>query len=76
MHHLEAFFVSIALSRHPDGIEFLLQKIRDNSPRACAAVKSLAPVRFYPEITEKVEAAVNEVDDRLVTETFRSCFAE
>ncbi len=71
---IEAFFVSLGLSRHPSAIEFLLNRIRNNSGYACHAVKALAPIRFYPDVTEKVAEAVRIADDHQVTESFRSCF--
>ncbi len=73
---MEAFYVSIGLSRQPDGVEFLLQNVRDNSANACLAIKALAPARFYPGITEQVEAAVQQTGDVTVSRTFQQCFVD
>jgi len=73
---VEAFYVSIGLSRQSDGVEFLLQNVRDNSAHACLAVQALAPARFYPGITEQVEAAVQQTGDVTVLRTFQRCFVD
>lgn len=71
---LDAFYISIGLSRQAIAIDFLLQQIRSNSANSCRAVKAMAPNRFYPGIVDQVTAAVTEASDRTVAATFRSSF--
>jgi len=71
---LDAFYISIGLSRQPVATGFLLEQIRTNTANACRAVKALAPNRFYSDIVDQVKAAVAEADDRIVNTTFRNSF--
>ena len=71
---LDAFYISIGLSRLPQAIDFLVDQIEANSTNACRAVKALAPTRFYPELSERVAAAVTLGGDHGVEAVFRECF--
>lgn len=70
----EVFYISIGLSRLPAAIDFLLQRISVNSTDACLALKALAPIRFYPGISDQVEKAVRTTADKVVTVTFDRLF--
>lgn len=71
---LEAFLVSISLSRLPVAIEYLIDAIREDSIRALPALKALAPNRFYPDIRRQVESAVADGGNSQVHESFEDLF--
>ncbi len=73
---LEAFYITAGLSRVPAVLDFMIEHIRSNSPNACLAVRSLAPNRFYPDITTQVQAAVQQAGDQSVDAAFEEHFSK
>lgn len=71
---LEAFLVSLSLSRTPTAIDFLINCITGDNFRSLPALKALAPNRFYPDILRQVESAVAECGNSQVQRAFEDLF--
>ncbi len=61
----------ISLLRSPEANQFLLELIRDDTPAAADALRSLAWYRDVPDIWKQVEAAVEASNNGELQELFR-----
>ncbi|HEV2292481.1 MAG TPA: hypothetical protein VGR35_01415 [Tepidisphaeraceae bacterium] len=69
--------LGMALSRHPESLQFLLQIIDDEpSPTAAHAVEALAIYRNDPAVTAQVAALVKSRNDDAVSAAFTKRFSQ
>lgn len=71
---LEAFLVSISLSRVPTAIDFLIHCVTGDNFRSIPALKALAPNRFYPDILRQVRDAVADSANGQIRQAYDELF--
>ncbi len=71
----EAFLTSLGLSRQPSAMDFLIAQVASQSHSSEAALRALAPSRFYVAIRDRVQKAVDETGNRRLQAIFEDEFA-
>jgi hypothetical protein len=67
--------LGIALSRHPESLDFLLRVLdEENAATAAHAVASMAIYRNDPAVRERVRTVVQARDERVIAEEFQKRF--
>lgn len=73
----EALFLTLGVSRQSLSLDFLIQCVQQETfATAKAAIKALAPNRFYPDISRRVQEAVAASDHHELKELFQIVFEE
>ena len=63
--------LAIAMTRQPAAIEFLLERVADDSAKPAAdAVAAMAMYKHDDAVRERIAQIVRERDDRAVSEAF------
>ena len=65
---------SLGLSRHPAAIEFLISKLNPVTKFSEPALRALAPLRFYPDVRERIRATVQSANHRRIQAMFDELF--
>ena len=71
---VEPFWISVGLSRQPEAVAFLIERIERSSPNAEHALRALAPFRAYDDIADRVLTAVQASKSRELANAYRTAF--
>jgi len=71
---MEPFWISLGLSRQPEGVDFLITRISKVGPDAIHAIRALAPIRSYDNTASRVLAAVEATKSRELAAVHRTEF--
>ena len=71
---IEPYWISLGLSRQPEAVEFLIARINTTSSDAIHAIRALAPIRTYENISDRVLAAVQASRSRELAAAHRTEF--
>ena len=70
----EDLLSSLGLSRHPAAIAFLISKLNPVTKFSEPALRALAPLRFYPDVRERIRATVQTANHRRMQAMFDELF--
>ncbi len=70
----ESLLISLGLSRHVLAVDFLVSVLTSVTKASETALRALAPNRFYPDIRQRVQAAVEATKNGRLRAIFRELF--
>ncbi len=70
----ESLLISLGLSRHAMAVDFLISVLTSVTKASESALRALAPNRFYPDIRQRVQAAVEATKNGRLRAIFHELF--
>lgn len=72
----DSLLVSLGLSRHPSAVDFLISVLASVTKASESALRALAPNRFYPDIRQRVQTAVEATKNGRLRAIFKELFCD
>lgn len=70
----QSFLIALGLSRQPLAVEFLISLLNPVTNSSEPTLRALAPLRFYPDILNRVRSALEATQNRRLLAIFRELF--